>query len=56
MIIITGPNTGGKTVALQANGTPGTTTQSNTNTKTNYITNMDHFCTYFSYIHRLQCN
>ena len=32
------PTTGGKTVALQANGTPGTTLQSNTNTKTNYIT------------------
>jgi len=32
------PTIGGKTVALQANGTPGTTTQSNTNTKTNYIT------------------
>jgi len=32
------PTIGGKTVALQANGTPGTTLQSNTNTKTNYIT------------------
>jgi len=32
------PTTGGKTVTLQANGTPGTTAQSNTNTKTNYIT------------------
>ena len=32
------PTAGGKTVALQANGTPGTTSQSNTNTKTNYIT------------------
>ena len=32
------PTTGGKTVVLQANGTPGTTSQSNTNTKTSYIT------------------
>ena len=32
------PTTGGKTVTLQANGTPGTILQSNTNTKTNYIT------------------
>ena len=32
------PTTGGKTVALQANGTPGTILQSNINTKTNYIT------------------
>jgi hypothetical protein len=32
------PTIGGKTVALQANGTPGTTAQSNTNTKTSYIT------------------
>ena len=32
------PTVGSKTVALQANGTPGTTSQSNTNTKTSYIT------------------
>jgi hypothetical protein len=32
------PTTGAKTVTLQANGTPGTTSQSNTQTKTGYIT------------------
>ena len=32
------PTTGVKTVALQANGTPGTLSQSNTQTKTSYIT------------------
>lgn len=32
------PTTGAKTVALQANGTPGTLSQSNTMTKTSYIT------------------
>jgi hypothetical protein len=32
------PTTGTKTVALQANGTPGTISQSNTQTKTAYIT------------------
>lgn len=32
------PTTGTKTVALQANGTPGTLSQSNTQTKTSYIT------------------
>ena len=32
------PTTGTKTVALQANGTPGTIFQSNTSTKTSYIT------------------
>jgi hypothetical protein len=32
------PTTGSKTVALQANGTPGTISQSNTQTKTSYIT------------------
>ena len=32
------PTTGAKTVTLQANGTPGTLSQSNTQTKTSYIT------------------
>ena len=32
------PTTGTKTVALQANGTPGTISQSNTQTRTSYIT------------------
>jgi len=32
------PTTGSKTVALQANGTPGTISQSNTQTRTSYIT------------------
>ena len=32
------PTTGSKTVTLQANGTPGTISQSNTQTKTGYIT------------------
>jgi len=32
------PTTGSKTVTLQANGTPGTISQSNTQTKTSYIT------------------
>ena len=35
---VASPTTGVKTVALQANGTPGTLSQSNTQTKTSYIT------------------
>jgi hypothetical protein len=35
------PTTGTKTVALQANGTPGTISQSNTQTRTSYITILD---------------